>query len=183
MHASCPTKRNRAASRAAACAGALLCSVMVLAASAQEGRHPRGARGGPGPSRAEHAGAPTNLKVLPKSLTGEQVRTVMEQWSAELGVRCVACHVGESDGVARVGAIQPRYADDSKPMEQASRLMYTMTVEINRKFIVGEDAAPGPVTCGMCHRGRVAPEAFVPPPEAQPFENQASSPDPPRIRH
>jgi len=36
--------------------------------------------------------APTNLKVLPKNLTGQQVHDIMKQWNGELGVRCGACH-------------------------------------------------------------------------------------------
>ena len=83
--------------------------------------------------------------------------------SVELGVRCSACHQRDSDEVAPGGPPGPRFADDSKPMEQVARLMYTMTLEINRKYIVGQDGVPGPVTCGTCHHGSMSPEPFVPP--------------------
>ena len=36
---------------------------------------------------------PTNLKVLPKNLTGREVREIMEKWAGSLGVHCDFCHV------------------------------------------------------------------------------------------
>ena len=32
--------------------------------------------------------APTNLKVLPKTMTGEQVHDLMHKWEASLGAEC-----------------------------------------------------------------------------------------------
>jgi hypothetical protein len=119
---------------------------------------------------------PSNLKVLPKDLTGRQVHDIMEQWSGELGVRCSACHVRDSEGVVPGGPLHPRFADDSKPMKGIARIMYTMTVEINRNFIAGVGAAPKPVTCGTCHRGDIRPEPFVSLPDGQRPVIQAAPP-------
>jgi hypothetical protein len=104
---------------------------------------------------------PVNLTVLPKQLTGRQVHNIMEQWSGDLGVRCNACHEHESDGIVPGGRAHSRFADDSKPMKRIARLMYTMTQQINRTFITGDDRVPGPVTCGTCHRGNIRPVPFV----------------------
>jgi hypothetical protein len=119
--------------------------------------------------------APVNLKVLPKDLSGRQVHDIMEKWSAELGVRCGACHVRDLDGIVLGRRPHPRFADDSKPMKGVARLMYTMTVEINRKFITGDDGVPGPVTCGTCHRGNIRPEPFVSSPDGQRSTAEAPS--------
>lgn len=112
---------------------------------------------------------PTNLKVLSRGLSGRRVNEIMEQWSAQLGVRCGACHLRTSERVIHAGPHENRFADDSKPMKQAARIMYTMTLEINRKFITGDDGVPGPVTCGTCHRGYIRPEPFMVAPDTQPF--------------
>jgi len=39
--------------------------------------------------------------------------------------------------------------------------MYTMTEEINQKFIAKVDGLGVPVTCGTCHRGHAGPEPFT----------------------
>ncbi len=128
------------------------------------------------PGQARIFTAPGNLKVLPKDLTGHQVHDIMEQWSGELGVRCSACHVRDSEGIVPGGRPHPRFADDSKPMKRVARLMYTMTAEINRKFITGLDSVPGPVTCGTCHRGKIRPEQFVSHPDGLRSTDQAPPP-------
>jgi hypothetical protein len=127
------------------------------------------------PANAYALPAPVNLKVLPKNLSGRQVHDIMEQWSAELGVRCSACHLRDLDGIVPGGSPHPRFADDSKPMKGIARLMYTMTLEINRKFIKGNDGVPAPVTCGNCHRGNIRPEPFVSPPSGPGSAAEASS--------
>lgn len=107
--------------------------------------------------------APTNLKVLPKDLTGVQVRQLMNSWSADLGVRCSACHAKDADPAAATTAEELRFADDSNPAKTTARLMYTMTDLINSKFIANIDNSGMPVTCGSCHQGKSSPAPFVPP--------------------
>jgi hypothetical protein len=110
--------------------------------------------------------APTNLKVLPREMTGQRLHELMEQWGAELGVRCSACHGEDQDNVVPAGARTSRFADDSQPMKGIARLMYTMTEQINRDYIDKVEGSGLPVTCGTCHRGRVSPEAVFAAPTA-----------------
>lgn len=101
--------------------------------------------------------APTNLKVLPKDMTGQQVHDLMEQWVGDVGVRCSACHDDGGEGSVSGGESRPRYADDSKPMKEVARRMYTMTDAINVGFLAKIDNSGMPITCGTCHQGRIIP--------------------------
>lgn len=105
--------------------------------------------------------APTNLKVLPKEMSGKQVYDTMVQWSADLGVECDACHSTDSSIIVTGGPARSRFAADSKGMKQAARLMYSMTEEINASHIARVEGSGMPVTCGTCHRGRLSPEPFA----------------------
>jgi YVTN family beta-propeller protein len=104
---------------------------------------------------------PTNLKVLPKGLTGQQVHDLMEQWGTGLGMSCAACHAEDKRRVGQDGRPLLNFASDSKPEKVAARLMYTMTEEINEKYIARIDGSGMPVTCGTCHHGRMGPEPFL----------------------
>lgn len=112
--------------------------------------------------------APRNLQILPKELTGLQVHEIMQKWSEELGVRCVACHVQDPIGLVPGALAARQFADDSKPMKRVARLMYTMTEKINGDFIAKVEGSGMPVTCGTCHRGNISPEPFAPTIESQP---------------
>jgi mono/diheme cytochrome c family protein len=79
--------------------------------------------------------APTNLKVLPKDLTGQQVHDMMEQWKVGLGMSCSACHAEDKKRVNQNGGPLLDFPNDSKPEKTTARLMYTMTEEINQKYI------------------------------------------------
>lgn len=120
--------------------------------------------------------APRNLRVLPKELTAQQVNDVMEQWGAELGVRCSACHGEDQDNVVPARPRPSRFVDDSQPMKEIARLMYTMTEQINRDYIAKVDGSELPVTCGTCHRGRVSPEPTSVAPVARLSPNQIQHP-------
>jgi len=113
---------------------------------------------------------PTNLQVLPKDLTGRQVRDIMETWAGSLGVKCEFCHTADPKNVGPNGRPRMNFADDSKPDKQIARIMYTMTQQINRDTIskamdLDKDGMGSPVTCGTCHRGHEMPEEFVIPRE------------------
>lgn len=145
---------------AAAAVVALAFAAVTLAAQS-----PQQPAGGPPPQLARNFPPPTNLKVLPKNLTGAQVREVMEKWAGDLGVHCNTCHAEDPNHVGPNGRPRLNFADDSKPEKQTARLMYTMTEKINNDTIsmVGDGKARA--TCGTCHRGHQKPEAFIPPPE------------------
>ncbi len=129
----------------------LVCAVLVAVAvrasvSAQT----------PPPQQGRGGAAPTNLQVLPKDMTQQQVVTVMRTFTQGLGVMCDHCHVGT----------QADRAKDDKPEKATARKMIKMTMAINDDFLkdVGDAPAPGKtkVTCYTCHRGAVKP-LTVPP--------------------
>ncbi|SPE19088.1 Cytochrome c family protein (modular protein) [Candidatus Sulfotelmatomonas gaucii] len=105
--------------------------------------------------------APTNLKVLPEDLSGQQVHDIMEHWAGSLGTQCDSCHAEDQENAAPDGHPRLNFADDSKPMKAVARLMYRMTEEINNNYIPKGRGSDIPVTCGTCHRGRVSPEPFT----------------------
>ena len=116
---------------------------------------------------------PTNLQVLPKDLTGRQVRDTMETWAGSLGVKCEFCHTADPKNVGPNGRPRTNFADDSKPDKQIARIMYTMTQQMNKDYIskamdLDKDGMGSAVTCGTCHRGHEMPEDFVIPHEQRP---------------
>lgn len=115
---------------------------------------------GPGGAPVSYL-APTNLKVLPRDMSGAQVHDVMEQWKMQLNVDCNACHANNKEKTAADGRPLLDFADDSKPEKAVARVMYTMTEEINARYIAKIDGSGMPVTCGTCHRGRIGPEPLT----------------------
>lgn len=122
---------------------------------------------------------PTNLKVLPKNLTGEQVHGIMKGWAAALGVHCDTCHVADPGKFAPNGRPRLNFADDSRPEKSTARLMFKMTEDINGNYISMVDNSGAPVTCGTCHRGHLTPEPFAAPPDAPHSLHAPSSAPPP----
>ncbi|MGB6192185.1 MAG: c-type cytochrome [Terracidiphilus sp.] len=119
--------------------------------------------GGP-PHEHEHGPvpAPTNLKVLPKTLTGEQVHEIMHHWAGQLGTECTTCHAADPTKKGPNGRPVLNFADDSKPEKAAARVMYTMVETINTKYVSKIDNSGQPVSCGTCHRGHLDPPPFTP---------------------
>jgi hypothetical protein len=120
--------------------------------------------------------APTNLKVLPKTMTGEQVHELMETWEGSLGVKCSTCHAANPNDIGPNGRPRLNFADDSKPEKAAARVMYGMTEDINKNYVSKLPDADGKVSCGTCHRGHLDPEPFVLPPD----EHDHFGPPPPQ---
>jgi Photosynthetic reaction centre cytochrome C subunit len=119
--------------------------------------------------------APTNLKVLPKNLTGEQVHQIMHGWEAALGTECSTCHAADPKNIGPNGKPRLNFADDSKPDKTKARLMAKMVDDINKNYVSKlEDSEP--VTCGTCHRGHLEPPKFTPPPDHDHHEHGAPAP-------
>ncbi|KAA6460224.1 c-type cytochrome [Acidobacteria bacterium AB60] len=135
---------------------AVVLAVATAAASAQAPAAPPAHRPMP---------APTNLKVLPKDLTGDQVMEIMHKWEAMLGAECNTCHAADPAHLMPNGRPRLNFADDSKKEKQIARMMYKMTEQINVDYISKVENSGQPVSCGTCHRGHVTPEQFVPKPE------------------
>lgn len=149
---------------------------VLFCTAAQDPQSPATVSSAPATPAAKPFPAPTNLKVLPRNLTGKQVNDVMEQWGVDLGVRCSACHGEDLDNVVPAGLQRSRFADDSQPMKGIARLMYAMTEEINGAFISKVEGSGVPVTCGTCHRGHVSPEPAVIAPSVRLSVNQVQHP-------
>jgi hypothetical protein len=118
--------------------------------------------------------APTNLQVLPKDLTGQQVHDIMEGWAGALGQHCNYCHAADPNNVGPNGRPRMNFASDEKYEKKMARIMYTMTQDINKNYVAKvaamdkmPEAAP-PVTCGTCHQGHEDPPEFKPAPEHGP---------------
>ena len=112
--------------------------------------------------------APTNLQVLPKDLTGQQVHEIMEGFAGSLGVHCDFCHAADPSRMMPNGRPMLNFADDSKDDKKIARIMIAMTMQINADYIskakmLDPDSMGMKVTCGTCHRGHEMPEDFVPP--------------------
>lgn len=120
--------------------------------------------------------APTNLKVLPKDMTGQQVHELMEKWEGSLGVKCSTCHAADPNNIGPNGRPRLNYADDSKEEKQTARLMYKMTEDINMNYVSKVPNSDMPVTCGTCHRGHLGPEPFVIPEDDHDHDHGAPPP-------
>ena len=98
--------------------GLLLMGAFVGAQAPPAAGGQAGARQGGGPPPPP----PTNLQVLPKDWSREQVLVVMRQFNAALGVTCAHCHVFN-------GAGDPMndFATDMKPQKNMARAMMRMT--------------------------------------------------------
>ena len=137
--------------------------------------------GPPGMGGMHHGPAPkpTNLKVLPQDLTGDQVMNIMHKWEADLGSECTTCHTPDPTRKMPNGHPALNFADDSKPEKQAARMMFTMMQLANKDYVsklpkTEKGSEEAMVTCGTCHRGHLNPPEFVPPKE---HEHEHEHPD------
>jgi len=99
----------------------------------------------------------TNLKVLPKDISRQDLIGTMRGFTSALGVRCTACHVGKEG--------QPLsswdFAADDKTMKRKARVMLRMVQEVNGEYLAHLPSRRTPnvtVTCMTCHRGVRRPE-------------------------
>lgn len=165
-------------------------ALFAASTTAQAPEQPQGAPAA-GPPAQGHghmpAPKPTNLKVLPKDLTGEQVHEIMHKWEADLGAECTTCHAVDPSRKMPNGRPALNFPDDSKPEKSSARLMFAMMQDVNKNYVAKipksghDDDGDAMVTCGTCHRGHLHPEAFVAPKEHEhgapgAAEHQAPSP-------
>jgi hypothetical protein len=118
----------------------------------------------PGPGAAGAQQGFKNLKVLPSTISRDDLRLLMRQYSGDLGVECEFCHAAP-DPVTR----RSDRASDANPVKETARFMITMTDDLNTKYL---EQMPGrryadPITCGTCHRGEKHPSVFVAPPRPE----------------
>jgi hypothetical protein len=100
----------------------------------------------------EPAGKVFKNVQLNKDMPVRQFLIMMdEQYGRSVGASCTGCHVNSNvNGVLKVD-----YANEQSKKKQISRLMESMTQDINRdlKKNTGLDEDYPKATCVMCHRG------------------------------
>ncbi|MGA2539685.1 MAG: c-type cytochrome [Terracidiphilus sp.] len=151
---------NRSSFPLPAVAIAILAAGFAVPIAAQDAAGSPGPPPG-GPPPHHDMPAPTNLKVLPKNMTGEQVHTLMHEWAGNLGVRCNTCHAADPTKKGPDGKPLLNYADDSREEKRTARIMYQMLEDINVKYVSKVPNSDMPVTCGTCHRGKLDPDPYV----------------------
>jgi tetratricopeptide (TPR) repeat protein len=100
---------------------------------------------------------PSNLEILPKSISAEELRDTMRGFSQGTGSRCSTCHVGEVE--ADLGTYD--FTLDDKEMKLKAREMIQLVNSINEQIAAAFPHAtetPVQVTCATCHRGQAKPE-------------------------
>lgn len=99
----------------------------------------------------------TNLKILPKDISDEQLGKIMGQFKDALGVKCSFCHAPSKDSAVH----HPDFASDEKPEKNIARKMMKMTTKINKKFFSYNKNEQGQaiptVECMTCHHGKEHP--------------------------
>ena len=134
-----------------------------------------GGRGGAGGGAPAGPPMPTNLQVLSKDMTGQEVAAYMQTVAAGLGVACNYCHVpptppagappapaaAAAGGRGRGGAPQLDFASDDKQEKKTARVMLKMVSTVN-DTLTGEFGKSGSpvvkVDCVTCHHGVAKPE-------------------------
>ena len=141
-----------------------LFAVATLAQNSPTQQTPVGAPAAGAQAAHEHENhpAPTNLKVLPKTMTGEQVHDLMHKWEGELGAECSTCHAADPNNIGPNGRPRLNFADDSKPEKNTARLMFRMVEDINKNYVSMVENSGVPVSCGTCHRGHLDPPIYTP---------------------
>ena len=135
--------------------------VVVLLASVAVAQPPAGQDPAPGgPGRGPQA-APKNLKVLPKTWTGQQVRALMQTFAESLGVMCTHCHAADPNAPPPAAGRGPAldYSLDEKKEKELARKMIQMTMALNADSFkgMGDAAVPEKVSCFTCHAGAKTP--------------------------
>ena len=100
-------------------------------------------------SRAEVPEKFTNLKILPRDISKQELLGIMRGFSFSTGMRCEHCHASQADPKAGLD-----FASDAKDTKRTARVMMQMVEVINRDHLsrIGKPA-PFQVECATCHRG------------------------------
>jgi hypothetical protein len=93
----------------------------------------------------------TNLQVLPKDISKNDLQATMRGFAFALNVRCPYCHVQKAD-------MKMDFPADDKDQKKTARIMLQMVTAINHDYI-GKIGKPSSVQveCATCHRGLTQP--------------------------
>lgn len=100
----------------------------------------------------------SNLKILPKDISEEELMGVMRNFNASLGVKCSFCHAPGADG-------KIDFSSDENKQKDVAREMMKMTMGINKKYFKTKNPKEFQVNCFTCHQGNKHPQAMPPIPE------------------
>ena len=97
----------------------------------------------------------TNLQLLPKDTSREQLVQTMRSFANALGVRCSHCHANTSPEDFKTFD----FASDDKETKRVARAMMRMTREINGRLLPETGRTPvRTIECMTCHHGLARPE-------------------------
>ncbi len=100
---------------------------------------------------------PKNLKVLPETIKGDQLRQIMRRFSFALGERCTYCHdrVEDENGARMV------WDTDNNDNKRVTREMIKLVGHVRQVtanlYPDNPDHKPTAFVCTSCHRGQANP--------------------------
>jgi tetratricopeptide (TPR) repeat protein len=110
----------------------------------------------PGVAHAQIPDHFTNLKVLPKDISKEQLLGTMRAFAGGLGVGCDYCHADAKDNPRELD-----FTSDAKDEKRTARLMLKMVAAINGDYISQVDPKTDVrVGCVTCHHGIPQPQTI-----------------------
>lgn len=101
----------------------------------------------------------TNLKVFPKDVSPQELRSTMSSFTRALGVRCNFCHALPEGRPIK----HDDWASDDKPEKLKARAMMEMTRDLNDKYLAALEHRSDPpvrIQCFTCHRGVKEPRTL-----------------------
>lgn len=100
----------------------------------------------------------TNLKVLPKNTSPDELKNVMREFNVSLGVKCGYCHAASKEDPKKMD-----FASDENKNKDAARAMMKMTAKINKKYFhhSTKQGDIKSITCKTCHNGKQEPEMKI----------------------
>jgi hypothetical protein len=109
------------------------------------------------PAAAQFPEKFTNLKVLPKDISRQELQSTMRGFAFALNVRCEHCHVEKAGGKK----FEMDFAADDKEAKKTARVMLEMVAAINRDYISKVTKTPPiQVQCVTCHHGLTQPRTL-----------------------
>jgi hypothetical protein len=98
-----------------------------------------------------------NLRVIPRTISEEELIKVMREINVALGVKCSYCHQEIPGKTTPEGHPAHDFASDNKLQKRIARKMMLMTRNINDKLEDIGDHEFERVSCITCHRGHTQP--------------------------
>ncbi len=98
----------------------------------------------------------TNLQVLPKDISKQELTSRMRIFSFSLGARCEDCHADKAPG-----SELRDFASDAKDTKKKAREMMRMVEALNKDYVAKlQPATSTRVDCATCHHGVMKPRSL-----------------------